>query len=222
MSDTNGEYTKVEYTKGKQIVDAPRAHYTGLYEKSDALEISARTGLTWDAEGACFSMTLMGTALKIGHPVFRADGLRGPYEEILVMRYLLEGRYVPASGAMLAYSEMPWGSVYNSQFNGRVIGRIARMFGGDPSLLKTAIEGTPGLDFRVESGADAAYRFEFLNGFFMSVLVWAGDDEFPASAQALFSDNFKHAFTAEDMAVAFDIAVSRLKQTLNTMREGAV
>jgi len=197
----------------KQITEAPMAHYTAIYARSDAQEISARTGLYYDEEAGRFPITLVGTKYYVNHPVFCAPGLE-PYEEILVIRYLLEGKYAPASGAMLSYEEMPWGPVYQTQFRGRVLGRIAREFGGDPSRLGLAAGATPGLFYEQAGGADAAYRFEFLNGFFISILVWAADEEFPAAAQMLFSDNFKYAFSAEDMAVVGDIAVSRLKKAL--------
>ena len=51
---------------------------------------------------------------------------------------------------------------------------------------------------------DASYEFEFINGYFVQFILWAGDDEFPPSAQILFSDNFPLSFSAEDMAVVGD------------------
>jgi len=45
----------------------------------------------------------------------------------------------------------------------------------------------------------------------MQFLLWLGDDEFPPNAQILFSDNFRYAFTAEDMANIGDIVISRMK-----------
>jgi hypothetical protein len=44
----------------------------------------------------------------------------------------------------------------------------------------------------------------------MTFLVWAADDEFPASAQILFDDNFPSAFTAEDIAVIPGVAMDHL------------
>ena len=66
--------------------------------------------------------------------------------------------------------------------------------------------GTP-----IPSG-DAAYQFEFLDNLFVRFILWAGEDEFPPSSQILFSDNFPHAFTAEDMAVVGDISIGTLKE----------
>lgn len=232
----------------KQIVDVPLAHYKALYEKSDAAEIAERTGLPYDATRGSFELSLVGNKYYVTHPIFTArevldaggkvsvaksdgdktasgrmeerdQGFRTPYEEILVLRYLLEGRHMPTTGAQLAYSEMPWGPVYINQFKGRVIGRIAREFGRDPKSLGIAIKNTPGLVYYELSGADAAYRFEVLPDLFMSILIWEGDDEFKPAAQVLFDDNFKYAFTAEDMAVIGDIVISRLKQSLKAAKE---
>lgn len=45
-----------------------------------------------------------------------------------------------------------------------------------------------------------------------SLILWAGDDEFPPSAQILFSDNFPLSFSAEDMAVVGDITIGTMKK----------
>ena len=142
-------------------------------------------------------------------PTVSAKGLE-PYEEILLLRYLLEGRYVAASGGMASYKELLWGATYNDNFQGRVIGRLARRFGKAPGLLTAAVEGIPGLWHEKAGSADEGFRIEFLNGFFVDILIWAGDEEFPPAAQMLFSENFKYAFSSEDMAVVGDIVISRL------------
>ena len=51
-----------------------------------------------------------------------------------------------------------------------------------------------------------------MKGLFVRLILWAGDDEFPPSAQILFSDNFPAAFTqGEDMAVVGDVTIDMLK-----------
>ena len=202
--------------RSNQQTDVPLGHYKAIYEQSSAAEIAARTGLLFDEASGRFKMTLVGTQFYVTHPVFMVEeGEIEPYEEILLIRYLLEGKYAPASGEMLAYKDMPWGPVYLSQFHMRVIQRFAREFGGDPGRLKTALEATQGLKFEeFSSAADAAYKLEFLDGLYISILIWKGDDEFPGTAQVLFSDNFKYAFTAEDVAVVGDVLMWRLKKAL--------
>ena len=51
-----------------------------------------------------------------------------------------------------------------------------------------------------------------MRGLTIRFLLWLGDDEFPPNAQILFSDNFRSAFTAEDMANIGDIVMNRMKK----------
>ena len=62
------------------------------------------------------------------------------------------------------------------------------------------------------SNGDAGYEFEFINELYLRFLLWEGDEEFPPSAQILFSDNFPVAFVqGEDMAVVGDVSIGALK-----------
>ena len=61
---------------------------------------------------------------------------------------------------------------------------------------------------------DAGFRFTLVGGYQMQILVWEGDEEFPPSAQVLYSDNFAEGFAAEDRVVAGDILISTLKANL--------
>jgi hypothetical protein len=114
-------------------------------------------------------------------------------------------------GKQLSYREIPWGNVYYRNFEGRGLLRFAYAFGNNIEGLIRVMETSPALKAeRLDKGdasAHAGYRFEFMSGLFMQVYVWAGDDEFPPSAQMLFDDNFPSAFTAEDIAVIADVVI---------------
>jgi hypothetical protein len=131
-------------------------------------------------------------------------------EHILILRYLCEGRYVPAAGNQLSYNDVPWGTVYYRNFEGRCLKRLAYGFGPDLPGFRAVMEG-PVIRGEKRPQGDAGYHFEFLNGLSLSVMLWAADEEFPPSAQILFDDNFPAAFTAEDMAVVGEIMLERLK-----------
>ena len=162
----------------------------------------------------------MGVTYRITHPgyeVFHLDGEGAgwfPLEEkpnarILVLRFLTEGAAAPASGKFLTYREIPWGEVYFKQFQGRCIFRLAYGFGNKLEKFAAIMDKIGGtkLDF-----GDISYEFEFLNGLQLRMILWAGDDEFPPSAQILFSDNFPVAFVqGEDMAVVGDVSIDMLK-----------
>ncbi len=130
-----------------------------------------------------------------------------PATRILLGRLLLEGTAVPSSGKLLAYSELPWGSVYQAQFNARCIRRLAATYGNSLSRFAAACETLGG---EKTAGADAAYTLAFLPGLALRLSLWEGDEEFPATAQILFSDSFAAAFTAEDLAVVGDVTLNAL------------
>ena len=72
------------------------------------------------------------------------------------------------------------------------------------------MEKIPGVQ-KIPMG-DVAYEFELIDGYRMQFIFWAGDEEFPPSAQILYSDNFQFGFHAEDMVVAGDLSITTLKR----------
>jgi hypothetical protein len=198
-----------------QKEEVPFFHYLGIYKSLDPLEIARRCAVPFDPGASCFGLRLMGTEYRLPFPEFALLGPEGHdvkslAEKILVLRYLCEGRHRAYQGQQRSYQEIPWGEVYYQNFRGRCILRFARTFGRDIDAFKRTIEGAAGLRAEALPQSDAGYRFEFLTGLYMSLLLWAGDEEFAPSAQILFDDNFEFAFTAEDIAVAGEVAIARL------------
>jgi len=202
----------------------PLMHYTPLYEALDPGEVEGRCNLSFDPEKSEFKLRFMHRAYRIGYPRFYAkpeeeSGMFSPLEEmpaaqLLVMRYLIEGRYVEPEGRFLTFGEVPWGAVYVPTFNGRCIKRLAFTFGNRIEDFKRAMES---IGARPLEHGDASYEFELLDGLKLQFILWQGDDEFPPSSQILFSDNFPMAFTAEDMAVTGDVTIGTLKAIANQL-----
>jgi hypothetical protein len=194
--------------------DRADAYYSALYRDLDPHEVAERCKLSFDGE--TFSLRLMGSAYRAAFPHFELSGADGAivYDEgmrVLVLRYLCKGRWIAPEGRQLSYSEIPWGALYFRNFEGRCIKRIERIFGNDPASFSALFEKHRNLNGEKLDGKEHGWRFEFLNDIFMSIIIWEGDDEFPTKAQILFDDNFPAAFSAEDIAVAGDICISRLK-----------
>ena len=60
-------------------------------------------------------------------------------------------------------------------------------------------------------GGDAAFRIEFMPGLDLKLILWGPDEEFPPSAQILFSDNFPVTLSAEGASGLCDIVISAIK-----------
>ena len=190
----------------------PYEYYLKTYQEIDPKEISERTGFFYDEEKKVFTVVFMGSTYEISFPDYKIshkEDEKGvyPLEEamnakIFMVRYLSEKAKTLSSGKFLTYREVPWGEVYFRQFQGRCLMRLAFSYGNKLEAFKkvmTAMGAKP-----LEQG-DCAF------GFFIRLILWEGDDEFPPSSQILFSDNFAVTFAAEDLAVAGDICINMMK-----------
>ena len=114
----------------------------------------------------------------------------------------------PAKGQLLAYTDMPWGNVYAQQFRGRCILRMAGTYGSNLPGFEAAAASVAGVP---AASGDRSFDLPFLPGLTVRLILWEGDEEFPAQAQILFSDNFSSAFSAEDIAVVGDVLLNAMK-----------
>ena len=194
--------------------ELPLEHYLARFRREDPREMAGRCALPFD--GARFPITLGGDVYRVAHPFFSIAGDREPTnpERILFLRYLLDGRFVPPTGAYRTYREFPWGEVYLQQFTGRCIKRFAFSYGSRPETLRKVMERLPA---RPMERGDVSYELTLMDGLTMQLTLWVGDEEFPPNAQILFSDNFRWAFTAEDMANIGDIVLNRMKVISSTL-----
>lgn len=188
----------------------PLEHYLAIYRTSDPAEMALRSGLKWDWETRTFAVTFLGKEYTLSHPDYTVVGPTPltNAERILLLRYLLEGHGVPPSGQYLTYRDFPWGDVYLRQFTDRCIKRFAFSYGSKPDLLRRVMAEMPAKPI---SRSDCGWEVDLMPGLGVQLLLWVGDDEFPPNAQILFSDNFRYAFTAEDLANIGDIILNRMK-----------
>ena len=191
--------------------EVPFAHYEDLFKALDPQEAAARTGAKWD--GKEFYVNLLGREFAISHPDYaiRAldDGKLPPLPtQTFLLRYLLESKTVAWSGEWKTFREMPWGEMYIKPYTGRVLTRAAFTFGTRVAAFRAAAEK---MGAEPVKHGDAGFQFDLIGGYKMQILIWESDDEFPPSAQILYSDNFAEGFAAEDRVVAGDILISTVR-----------
>ncbi len=195
--------------------NVPFAHYVQKFREGNWAEDAKRLpGTQYDGEN--FYVQLMHRSYVIAHPEYSIRSLTdGPAPNLTVqtfmLRYLMESRNIPWLGKWKTFREMPWGETYEKAFSGRALGRAAFTFGSKLDAFRAACEKIGASP--VKHG-DAGFEFSFIGNYKMQIFVWAGDEEFPPSAQILYSDNFAEGFTAEDRAVAADILIAAIKANM--------
>ncbi|MDO5448560.1 MAG: DUF3786 domain-containing protein [Clostridia bacterium] len=200
------------------IKEVPFAHYEELFSKLDPKEAEVRSGAKY-SDGT-FSLEFLFDEYKITWPEFsvtsendRAICLNDLKAKTFLMRILLEFERRMSLGTFKTFREMSWGEMYIEPFTGRCIKRAAFSFGTCVPKFCAACEALGAR--RVDHG-DAGYEFEVLPNYFIQILTWEGDDEFPPNSQILYSDNFEGSFAAEDRVVMAEMLITLIK---NKMKE---
>ena len=195
--------------------EVPFAFYEEKFQKLEPEAVKNRLpDVKWD--GKEFTVQMLGRTFAISHPAYAIRALDAEpvpplHTQTFLLRYLLEGRETPWGGQWKTFREMPWGELYIKPYTGRVLTRAAFTLGTRVEAFKAAAEKMHAVP--VNHG-DAGYLFDLIGGYQMQIMVWAGDEEFPPSAQVLYSDNFAAGFEAEDRVVAGDILISAIKANM--------
>ena len=192
--------------------EVPFEHYKEQFLLADPKDVCSRLShVVWD--GKEFTVTLMGRKYHIAHPEFQIrpeDGGNLPPLPVqtFLMRDLLLSRDVSWAGQWKTFREMPSGELYIKPYTGRVLTRAAYSFGTRVEAFRSACEKMGAIPL---NHGDAGFQFDFIGGYQIQILVWAGDDEFPPNAQVIYTDNFAEGFAPEDRVVAGDILISTIK-----------
>lgn len=201
--------------------EVPFEHYLEKYQSLDPVEAAGRLNILYDAQKQSFQLRFMGHLYEVDYPAFavrpldKEEGSKDLFTDSIpaqtfIMRYLLEGQSIQSTGKFMTFREVPtYGELYFKPFDGRCIKRLTYGFGFKLKAFAEAMEKIPGA-VKIDMG-DVAYEFELVNGYRMRFIFWEADEEFPPSAQILYSDNFQYGFHAEDMVVAGDLSITTVK-----------
>ena len=185
----------------------------------DAHPALSRLDIPFDDNSKSFTIKFMQNTYTISYPEFEIHCIdksdkdavlcNDIHAKILMLRYFSEGDYMKAAGDLSSYRDLPWGEVYYRQFYGRCIMRLAKTYGNRQDVFKRLMEKLAG---RRQKYGEVSYEFEVFRELKLCFILWSGDEEFPPSAQILFSDNFPMAFAAEDVAYLGDVILDYMKQ----------
>jgi len=163
-----------------------------------------------------------------------SQGVSGPPAHvavrIMLLHYLLQADGTPPAGDWVVFRELPDGLFYAASFVARAEAPLEVAFGGPATAGGPVTAGGPetagasaaavGLNaFRRAAAAaggepfaaaDAAFAFRALPLLRLGVMLWEGDDEFPARAQIVFDASAGHCLPAEDLAGLGGLLARRL------------
>jgi hypothetical protein len=127
-------------------------------------------------------------------------------EQVLILHYL-EKCKPKLNGKWIAYREIPGAGFYFGAFFKRAVEPLKNVFGNNAKAFRHAAgklnavsiqTGSHGFEFRVMPFAP------------VQLILWEGDDEFPAEANILFDDSVGSYLSPEDAAWLASLTVYRL------------
>ncbi|MHB0859341.1 MAG: DUF3786 domain-containing protein [Anaerolineae bacterium] len=162
--------------------------------------------------GGGFELTLLGQTYRVTYPegeVFHVEtGVPAKHAvRLLILHYLAQADGHPLEGRWVAFRELPGGLMYDTAFRGRVEPALVATFASDLGRLGCAAGRLGG---RALELGDAAWQIDLFPRLPVAVILYQADDEFPASASALFDASAGHYLPTEDLAIAGGMLVGAL------------
>lgn len=141
--------------------------------------------------------------------VRNADGTPARVErQALVLMYLTAANGAVPEYRWLRYRELPGGLFYAQAFHAYAEKRLAEAFHNQPAEFAAAAVRRGGL--RLSFGNSEAFVFTPLPRIRLAAVLWAGDEDFPSSANILFDAAASHYFAADVLGALGSQLVSRL------------
>jgi len=177
----------------------------------DPAQACAGSLASYDGNARRYALEVLGKAHQIdleGRKVLGPDGRDAPPPlPILVLHYVAATKPLPLSGELISFRELEGGELYYAAYEGRAVRPIREKFGPDPPLLLKAGEALGAKPYRLGHASLEIPLFPRIPVF---VVVWAGDDEVPSSANVLYDSTIRFQMHTEDVAVAASLVAARL------------
>ena len=175
--------------------------------------VAARSGALASDDGAYLEMNYYGRPVKVtADPVTVAATDDGPEiplaEQALILHYLERADGSEAAGEWITYREVESGEFYWAAFVKRAKAPLVGFFGTRPELL-TELAPLVGGEGPGEAG-DASVIVRAFPNVPIQLVLWAGDEEFPAEGNLLFDDTIGHYLSTEDIALAAGLPIYKM------------
>jgi hypothetical protein len=124
--------------------------------------------------------------------------------------YLLTADGAPLAGKWVAFRELPGGMFYHQAYQGYSGDRLAKAIDNHIGVFERAAKTLGGIKLDV---GDAAFAFDALPRVCVAAVYYAGDEDFPASANVLFDASAIHYLPTDALGGVGSSLVDRLTGT---------
>ena len=119
-------------------------------------------------------------------------------DKLLILHYFNTAKGTPLSNRLITFQELPEGTVYFPTFSKRTIIPLVNYFGNNPQLL---FETGRILGGQKKDTGDAAIKIIAFPRVPVTIVIWKGDSELPATGNILFDSSITDYLPTEDIIV---------------------
>lgn len=179
--------------------------------KQELSEISRRSGFENDGD-KLLKVPFLDHRYTISYPEFVFSDATDasaevPLQEQVLLLHYLQGCQPRLTGQWIAYREIPGAGFYYGAFVKRAIDPLKKVFGQNVAALQRAAEK---LDATQMETGQAAFKLDVMPYAPIQVILWEGDEEFPAEANVLFDASVGDYLSPEDAAWLGSLPVYRM------------
>jgi len=167
-------------------------------------EMARNSGALWDADKGVITLKYLGQDYTVTYPgiVVRYAGkdAEAPLkDQALLLHYLCTANGAPLQNKYISFKELPDGAIYTDPFYRRAIEPMLKVFGNNHELFLHVATKFGGVK---QDLGDVSVTIQILPRVAVTYVMWAADDEFPATGNILFDASAPNYLPTEDYAVA--------------------
>ncbi|UCD50404.1 MAG: DUF3786 domain-containing protein [Phycisphaerales bacterium] len=190
------------------------AHWQQL-AKLDRRETARRAGCTYLADSASFAMSLLNEPYRIDMATNSTWQLvegaeptpAGFIEELCLLTYLLNATDIPLARELVHAEKLDPGGFFFRGSHKLPIEKLENAFGEAPAELKNVGRI---LDAQVCTFGDASIEVSVLPRIPITLIIWAGDEEFSARALILFDRSAAQQMPLDALYALAKLTISKV------------
>ena len=134
-------------------------------------------------------------------------------DKILILHYFTRATGTPLSGKTITYKELQEGINYYPTFFKRAIDPVLNNFKDEPQKLVTIADSLGGYTSDYGDTAVTIKAFPYVP---LTIVLWRGDNEFPADGNILFDSTIQEYLPTEDVTILCEVVAWKLVKLLKT------
>jgi len=167
-----------------------------ILKKSQPPALCRKTGAVFG--NGSYKIAFLGTSYEISMPETKFSLPEVPeIVQVLILHYLTSTGNKPVKGEYISFNGIPGGMFYFKSFQQRALDKLIVNFQKNPEKL---LEAGSKLGGKKWTTGDYSVIIPIFPKIDMVVQIFTADDEFPAEANILYSDNTVNFLPAEDAA----------------------